>query len=188
MLRFFCTFTSSFYNMKITSKILIILLLAAGLFTSSCREKITYPPVPYIEYVSFTKIPTTNGIDSKGTLKFSFTDGDGDIGLSESDTLYPFNTGSIYYYDLFIKYYRKHHGIFLADSLEFTNNCRIPIVTPDGENKSIKGNIEVILFINNPKPIPIPTYDTICYDVTLVDRALNMSNTIRTPDIIVKKK
>ena len=183
MLRFFCTFTSSFYGMKFTSKILFILLLAVGLFTSSCREKITYPPVPFIEFVSFDKIQTQSGIDSKGILKFSFTDGDGDIGLSASDTLYPFNPGNQYYYDIFITYYEKQLGDYVAVTLPMTNNSRIPVLTPDGENKSIKGTIEVELFVNNPAS----TYDTIAYDVSIVDRALNMSNKFRTPDIIINK-
>jgi hypothetical protein len=169
--------------MKITSKILIILLLVAGLFTSSCREKITYPPVPYIEYVSFTKILNTTAVDSKGILKFSFTDGDGDIGLSEADTLYPFNVGSPYYYDLFITYYEKQNGDYVEVVLPFPNNSRIPIVTPEGENKSIKGTIDVELFINNYDS----PYDTIAYDISIVDRALNMSNKIRTPDIVINK-
>jgi hypothetical protein len=171
--------------MKIRSNILLIFLCSAtaGLLYSSCRKQVVYPPVPYIEYVSFTKIQTTTSIDSKGILKISFTDGDGDIGLSESDTLYPFNPGSQYYYDLFITYYEKQHGNYVAVTLPMTNNSRIPVVTPDGENKSIKGTIEVELFINNPAS----TYDTIAYDVSIVDRALNMSNKIRTPDIIIHK-
>jgi len=74
---------------------------------------------------------------------------------------------------------------FFSGFTSMTNNSRIPVITPNGQNKSIKGDIEVILFINNPKPNV--QYDTICFDVSIVDRALNMSNTIRTPEIIVKK-
>lgn len=171
--------------MKTRPNILIILLctVTAGLLYSSCRKQVVYPVVPFIEYVSFVKIENPNGIDSKGILKFSFTDGDGDIGLSESDTLYPFNPGSPYYYDLFITYYEKQHGDYVPVTLPMTNNSRIPVVTPDGGNKSIKGTIEVELFVNNPTT----TYDTIAYDVSIVDRALNLSNKIRTPDIIINK-
>lgn len=169
--------------MKILSKILLILVFSISAFLFSCREPVKYPVIPYIEYIDFVKIPTTNGIDDKGILKFSFTDGDGDIGLGPSDTLYPFDPGSQWYYNLFITYYEKQNGNYVAVVLPMTNNSRIPVITPDGENKSIKGDIEVELFINNPTS----PYDTICFDVQIADRALNVSNTIRTPDIIINK-
>ncbi len=172
--------------MKIISNILLIIFFAGVFFQTSCKKPETYPIIPHIDFVSFTKIANNENIDDKGILKISFTDGDGDIGLSADDTFPPYNPGSIFYYDLFIKYYRKHNGVFLADSLPMTNNSRIPVVTPDGQNKSIKGDIEVQLFINNP--VPPTAYDTICFDVCIADRALHLSDTIRTPEIIVKKK
>jgi hypothetical protein len=169
--------------MKTSPKILLILVFLVAVCLFSCKEKIKYPVIPYIEYVSFSKIATTSGIDDKGILKFSFTDGDGDIGLAPEDTLYPFDPGSQWYYDLFVIYYEKQKGDYVPVELPLTINSRIPVITPDGENKSIKGDIEVELFINNP----ISSYDTICFDVQIADRALNVSNTIRTPDIIVNK-
>lgn len=169
--------------MKTLSKILLILVFSISAFLFSCREKVKYPVIPFIEYADFTKIPTTNNIDDKGILKFSFTDGDGDIGLAPADTLFPFDPGSQWYYNLFIIYYEKQNGIYVAVDLPMTNNSRIPVITPEGENKSIKGDIEVELFINNPTS----SYDTICFDVQIADRALNLSNTIRTPDIVIQK-
>lgn len=169
--------------MKTRSNILLIILFAGIIFYTSCREKEKYPPVPHIEYLDFTKISNVQGIDEKGILKFSFTDGDGDIGLTESDTFPPFNPGSIFYYNLFIASYKKKNGVFIQDS---SSNGRIPVITPSGQNKSIKGNIEVELFINNPQP-PFTNYDTIYFEASIADRLQNISNIIRTPDIIVKK-
>ena len=169
--------------MKTLSKILLILVFLLSVILFSCKKKEQYPVIPHIEYIDFTKIPTANNIDDKGTLKFSFTDGDGDIGLDPSDTLAPYNPGSPWYFDLFITYYEKQKGNYVAVVLPMENNSRIPVITPEGVNKSIKGDIEVELFINNP----ISSYDTICYNVQIADRALNLSNTIRTPDIIINK-
>jgi hypothetical protein len=171
--------------MKIISKILFILFFAGVFSQYSCQKPVTYPTTPIIAYSNFTKVATDDNIDEQGILEFTFTDGDGDIGLAASDTLPPYNMGSKYYYDLFVKYYRKHNGVFLADSLKITDNARIPVITPSGKNKAIKGTVDVLLFINNPLTGEI--YDTICFDVTMVDRALHMSNTIRTPGIIVKE-
>jgi hypothetical protein len=169
--------------MKFKSNILIILVFIGILSYFSCKKPEQYPPVPHIEYVNFLKIQDLQGIDQKGILTFSFTDGDGDIGLAPSDTFAPYNPGSQYYYDLFVTYYEKQHGDYVAVVLPMTNNLRIPVVTPTGQNKSIKGDIDVEMFVNNPTS----PYDTIAYDVSIVDRALNMSNIIRTPDIIIHK-
>ena len=173
--------------MKSRSNILLIILFVAGtIIYSSCKKPEQYPVIPAIAFVDFTKIDNGTGVDQKGILKFSFTDGDGDLGLSEADTLPPFNFGGPNYNDLFITYYEKQNGEYVAVPLPdstMTNDSRIPTVTPDGENKSIKGNIEVELFINNP----ISTHDTIAYDVYIVDRALNKSNVFRTPDIVIHK-
>ena len=171
--------------MKIITNILLIIFFAGVIFLTSCKKPETYPIVPHIDFSSFTKLQNAEGVDEKGILELSFTDGDGDIGLSPDDSLPPFNKGSIYYYDFFIKYYRKQKGVFVADT-SVHNNSRLPLVTPNGSNKAIKGTIDIDLFINNPIP-PANKYDTICYDVYIVDRALNQSNTIRTPDIIVKE-
>jgi len=169
--------------MKFQSKLLIILVVTGIMAIFSCKKPVQYPPVPHIEYVSFLKQQDSQGIDQKGVLTFSFTDGDGDIGLAPADTFAPFNPESEYYYDLFVTYYEKQHGAYVPVVLPMTNNLRIPVVTPTGQNKSIKGNIDVELFINNPTS----SYDTIAYDVSIVDRALNLSNKIRTPDIIIHK-
>jgi len=169
--------------MKTKSNILHIILFVSMVFCFSCKEREQYPVIPFIENPTVIKIPNISGVDEKGILKFSFTDGDGNIGLTESDTFPPFNPGSTFYYNLFIKYYEKQHGQYVEVVLPMTNNSRIPVITPNGENKSIKGDIEVELFINNY----VSSYDTIVFDVSIADRAQNISNTIRTPDVIIKK-
>ena len=67
--------------MKLFSKISLISILIAILFSVSCSKREEFPDIPYIEYKSFVKIRNSQDIDEKGILEFSFTDGDGDIGL-----------------------------------------------------------------------------------------------------------
>ncbi len=164
-------------------KIVTILAFAVLAGLSSCIQFQNYPIEPHIKFVSFTKIPTTSGVDDKGTLLFSFTDGDGDLGLDDTQTDPPYDTASIYYYNIFIRYYEKQNGEYNEVVLTPSNNGRYPNLTPDGSKKGIQGNIAVDLYINNPFSI----YDTIRYEVYIVDRALNHSDTITTPDIIVNK-
>ncbi len=181
--------------MKFVSKLKYIVLISilAGLI--GCAEKEEFPVIPYIQFKSFDKYINELGLEDKGKLTIYFTDGDGDIGLAQGDTLSPFNPGSKYYYNFFIKYLEKIDGefeeIFITyyntETQQFdtiTHNARIPPLTTNLVNKGIKGDIEITLDIYNYIQ---PINDTIAFDVFIVDRALRQSNVIRTPDIIVKK-
>lgn len=168
-------------------KFYIILIVAVFLVAFiSCNDEDVYPETPEIEYNSFVKIfnPST-GLYDRGVLKFSFTDGDGDIGLEQGETEPPYD------YNLFIDYYELQFGdtvkVYITqyndstlqyDTLNF--NARIPMLTPDGSNKSIKGDIEDTLFMYNYQG----DFDTIMFDAYIVDRALNKSNRIVTPLIL----
>jgi len=166
-------------------KILLFFIISLWLF-SACKSHEQYPTVPVIEFLKFTKSATSSGIDEKGTLKISFIDGEGDIGLREEDTIYPFDKGSIYYYDFFIKYFEKQNGVYkevIIDS-NLTFNSRIPYVTTSNKNPNLRGEIELELFINNY----FSKFDTIRFEAQICDRALNMSNSITTPDIIISKQ
>ena len=112
-----------------------------------------------------------------------FQDGDGDIGLNESDTLAAFNKDSIYHYNFFINYFEKQNGEYVEVELPISNNARIPRLS-DAVPESIEGDISIDLYINNIKS----KYDTIRFECYIVDRELHHSNTITTPDIVVKKK
>ena len=176
--------------MKIQSSGILILL--ALLFITSCKRYEDYPPEPSIEYLDMTLLRDEQGIDQRGVLKFSFSDGDGNIGLYDSDTLPPYD------YNLFVRYFEKQNGTFREIFLITENyindttieydtasfNGRIPILTPAGKNKAISGEIEDTLFVNNP----LSAFDTIMFEVYIQDRDLNKSNTIQTPPIVIKKR
>ena len=162
---------------------LLLLVLAALIMLPACIKREEFPIEPYIEFVSFTKVQNTTGVDDKAIMTIYFTDGDGDLGLRDEDTLAPYNPDGDFYYNFLITYLEKENGVYDTVSLPFTNNSRIPLVNPDLVDKPIKGEIEIELFINNP----LSAVDTIAFDVQIIDRALHKSNIIRTPDLFVKK-
>ena len=177
--------------MKYTTKILILLLIVGSVLLS-CRKFEEFPDIPAITYNSFTVLmnPIT-GITERGVLKFSYTDGDGDLGLDSKDTLFPYDKNGEYYYNLIIKYYEKQNGVFLevpllawnTDSSYFdtlTFNSRFPVLTPLIGNLAIKGMFEDTLFIYNP----LSQFDTIKFKAHIIDRALNKSNEIETGEIV----
>lgn len=164
-------------------KVFTYLLLFAIALLGSCTKTEEYPIEPLIEFENFYKIANNFGVDEKGVLVISFTDGDGDIGLETWDTLPPYNYNGQYYYNIIIDYYEKRNGVWELIELPLTNNARIPYVDADLPEKGIRGNIEVELYINNV----LSPYDTIKFSTYIYDRALNQSNRIETPEIVIDK-
>ena len=152
-----------------TYQLLYILSLTLVLL-SSCLKKETASPIPLIAFKNFLANKDT------ADLYISFTDGDGDIGLTQNDTIAPNN------YNFYISYIEKQKGVWVKRVLPFDFNYRIPIVNTSSKKKTIKGEIKIAI-----KPYyydPFSKFDTIKYEIYIVDRALNKSNVITTPEII----
>lgn len=165
-------------NNQLKYSLLLLILVFFG-----CKKSNEYPEVPIIKFEEFRKNQTATGKDDVGVMVISFTDGDGDIGFHEKDTLSPYHKKGDYYYNFIIKYFERQKGVYKEIILPFSNNARITYLTPEGKNKVLSGNIAMDLFINNPKS----NYDTIRFEAFIYDRALHKSNVITTPDIIVNK-
>ncbi len=170
--------------MKTLTRILILLTTVSTLLFS-CLEKQEYPVIPALEYIGFTKLmhPVLE-YDSIGILLLSYTDGDGDLGLSRPDTSS---------YNFFVSYYRMENGELKPgtrfnpttgeiDTIYFNN--RFYQLAPDDYAGWIKGEIEdTIRPLYDPRSTK--TQDTILFKIYMVDRAGNQSNTVETPLIIV---
>ncbi|MCF6171926.1 MAG: hypothetical protein L3J31_05105 [Bacteroidales bacterium] len=174
------------------TKIVFILLTVGVMGFVACNKFEKFPIEPVIKYDKFVLLSNpTNGITERGVLQFSYTDGDGDLGLSDKDTEPPFNFGGEYYYNLIINYFEKQNGKFVEvplltwnpDSLRYDTlsfNGRFPVLTPETGNLSIKGIFQDTLFIYNP----LSEFDTIKFSAYIIDRALHKSNMIETGEII----
>lgn len=158
---------------------------------TQCQKLPDFPDEPSIRYEGFNQLRDVNGKDSAGILRLYFTDGNGDIGLAPKDTFPPFNRGSKYYYNFYISLFEKQDGAWTrilfppltpgGDTI--TNNSRIPDLRGSQGERAMEGSIEISLFTANP----FSSYDTIRYEVSIVDRALNQSNMITTPAIVLIK-
>lgn len=131
--------------------------------------------------------------DTALTMKISFTDGDGDIGLPD-DTMPPYNPHGKFYYNYIISYMEKKGGqwkyylLFNPETSQYDTvnfNSRIPWLTPEAGNKAIKGEIELHMTILRPVEA---NYDTVRFDAFIYDRALHKSNVIRTPETVIKRR
>ncbi|MFY0644416.1 MAG: hypothetical protein JXR19_08100 [Bacteroidia bacterium] len=167
---------------KITCMFFILTFMACG------KEEAGFGPVPTITFEKIEVEQGESGTDSVVHITFGFTDGDGDIGLGDTDTIPPFDRQSAYWQNVPVKIYHKVNGSFEELLNPLTNEPfdlpseRVPRITPEGKNKAISGNITIHISANplNTQPAEVK------YEIKLLDRALNVSNTVVTPSVLLK--
>ena len=145
-------------------------LVMAGL--TSCLEGSQFPDEPEIEFISAVFTDSMDLLGNQvflGIITIGFTDGDGDIGIRQGDT-----TKNMFVYQVGID-----NGQNQAPS---DLSYGIPFITPSGQNKNIKGEIDVDVNIPSPLSNPYP-YDSVFFEIYIEDRSKNQSNVITTPII-----
>ncbi len=155
--------------------ILVSLITSIGLF--SCLDPVVYPAEPIIEFKEFLTYPDS------ARLNIDFTDGDGNVGLDQSDTTGNFcPTDCYYHYNLFLEYYEKQNGEWVHLPIDYTDPSQIPFyyrvprVDPTGQNPALVGEISLEM----PVYFSPSEFDTCKFEILLVDRSLNHSNTVET--------
>ena len=144
------------------------------LMASSCEKQEDFPIIPAIE-MSEKQI-----YENPTEIIIKFTDGDGDIGLDESDTEPPYDFDTVnfnkYYYNLLMYYYEKQGDEWVYVELAVPYFYRVPNITPTGQNKTLNGEIKV-----NLPTLPNNRPDSVRLEIELIDRALHESNLLTTP-------
>lgn len=159
----------------------VILIISAVVLIGSCKPIESLPDEPAIEFRAFTLFDTIDilGNPAKaGRLNFYFEDGDGDLGL-DAPGIPGYDPSS----NLFFRLYRKNGNSFeLAGPTDplYPSEYRIPFLEPGGQNKILRGTIDVTLiyFLYN-------TTDTLYYDFWIRDRGGHDSNTATTCILIL---
>lgn len=157
--------------MQTAIMLLLLCLLCA------CAKLETYPETPHVRFVSFTYVDTTDILGNRtlnGTLRFEFSDGDGDIGF---DTMSNEKQNTI-----FMHKFRKDSGRFAEVDLPAAMEYYVPKITASTNNQSVVGEMAV-KDLNEYYPV---SHDTIFYTFFIVDRAGHQSNTDSTNIIIVE--
>ena len=129
--------------------------------------------------MEFRKYQLKDSVDALGNiakiceLHLYFTDGDGDIGLFDEDTIAPFD------YNLFVNYFETQNDSLQQINVSPPFHIRIPNLTPSGQNKSLKVNLKYDM------DLTYRNSDTIKFELKLFDRALNESDWVGTGLIIL---
>jgi len=149
-----------------------ILILTLGI--AGCKKPETFPPEPVIKFKEFRQEASGGAV-----LIFSFTDGDGDVGLDNGDTLAPFDKGSLFHYNLWCDYYEYQNEewkkIELPEDAAFF--YRVPKVEPTGQNPALNGELELKMPFYYDPSSPFEQFE---FRFRLADRSLNVSNEERT--------
>ena len=156
----------------------LFLPLAFIIALLSCRKESVFSEIPFVEYRSHEFLFDSNiGLDLLA-LTLYFTDGDGDIGLNDGDTLPPFDRSTRFFNNLWVELYVVKNAEII-DTFNFDG--RIPNLTPAGQNKTLEGEIEYRLTIGGFAP-----GDSVLIGFQLVDRARNVSEKGFTPYIEIE--
>lgn len=168
-----------------------VILLCFLFLMVSCQEKVEYPVEPKITYEGLAYLMDADStLTGEVILSIGYTDGDGDLGLDDADTLYPFGPTDPRYYNLIIDYLRWDGSQFVETPLLSWNqltqhydtisfNARFKRLVFNDEVKPISGTIEYKMTVFNP----LSPNDTIKLRAHLIDRALHESNTVETEKI-----
>ena len=163
-----------------------------ALATVACQKPVEYPVEPKIAYEGFTYLFNADSTFSgEGVISFSYTDGDGDLGLDDSDTLSPFGFNDAHYYNMVVDYLKCVNGEFVKTPLlswnaqtqtydTVTFNARFKRLRDSEEPKAISGKMDYTLTVQNP----FSPNDTVKFEIRILDRALHESNVIQTEAII----
>ena len=143
-----------------------------------CINAPKYPIEPVIKYGGMTRYTMKQGdfrTDSLSVI-FTFTDGDGDLGMEDS------------------------MSIFLIDTRDNNDNIKykIPFIPEAGASKGISGEVRFTLFstcciFQDPFVPPCTSnenepLDTVVYKLFIRDRAGNISNEIELDPIVLDCK
>jgi len=161
-----------------------ILIITVLLNCLSCQKIESLPEIPSISFKSFILKDTIDALGNEegkiGELTFNFEDGDGDIGLKQPDSQSVDSSNFNLFFTLFCKIDSEFIEVSEND-LETLLNYRIPYIEKEGQNKSLKGEIQVDFYYY----YLTFEYDTIKYSFYIVDRALHKSNIETTPEITI---
>ncbi len=165
-------------------KLFVVLLVVATL--SACVKAPSYPIIPAIEFKSVSSSLIKSGFSD--TITFTFTDGDGDIGVTPSaaDSC---DQCSLKHGDSTCLHLNGFN-VFLIDSRD---TCVGIFASPDvdfpGQYNAISGEVIVIAAVDSKKCFAVPTpgcpKDTVVYTIILRDKANHFSNQIKTTPIVV---
>ncbi|MFN3488648.1 MAG: hypothetical protein ACK4YV_05925 [Emticicia sp.] len=161
-----------------------IILAAIGSLVG-CYKEVSFDEKPAIEFRSLKKeIRIDQFAGSKKDsviLTIKFQDGDGDLGLNEKEKTTAELKNDFNY---IIRIFRKKRGVFTEYVPDVPYSGYFPRLKTDGKIGPIEGTLDYS--IDFPHPFT-PIKDSLKFQVTIKDRAGNISNTTESEVIVLNE-
>lgn len=180
-------------------KYTFLLLFGISLTLSACFSPPDFANAPAIDFKSIEGVRTTDPLGNAQdsiTVTITFKDGDGDLGIASNDTFPPYqalttnDAGDIisnyFHHNYHLKVKRFKNG--QTEDVAFLDGGGIkgrfgPMV---GESGPIEGELNFgRYFLVGNGNRTFNNFDTIFFEINIVDRALNISNTIESEAIVL---
>ena len=157
-----------------------IFLFGLVLILTSCKDRKSLSPVPFLEYRSHMLVsqdvdPTSFPFDYADVTLY-FTDGDGNLGQDKDFTGIKCCDTCDFYCNLFVDVWSKVDGVW---DEKYTYNARVDDLTPTSQDPSLEGEILYKVTLANRFS------DTVRLDFQIFDRDLQSSDLVSTPEIYV---
>lgn len=172
-------------------------ILFIGLFfLTGCFSEPDYPTTPKIEFVRLQNLESKARANTDSVVvTLFFQDGDGDLGLTSTDTLPPFSernsdgTVNRFRNNFFAEVERLNEdGEFepvTFSSQNFNLDSRFPILNTLDKETALEGNLRYSLILFATSFSPVQRGDVLRYKISIADRKLHESNFIVTDPMTV---
>ncbi|WP_338791040.1 hypothetical protein V9L05_23140 (plasmid) [Bernardetia sp. Wsw4-3y2] len=178
-----------FFNSQFST--LNSVLFIGLLCLTGCFAEPDYPNTPQITFVNLENLQSKARANTDSVIiTLFFQDGDGDLGLSSSDTLPPFSErnpdGSVnlFRHNFFADVERlNENGEFepvTFASQNFNLNSRFPVLNTLDKETALEGDLRYSINVIYTSFSPVEKGDVLRYRISIADRNLNVSNVIVT--------
>ncbi|CAH0997145.1 hypothetical protein EMA8858_03282 [Emticicia aquatica] len=161
------------------------IILAAIASLAGCYKETTFDVKPAIEFKTLRKeirLDQFSGSKKDSViLTIKFQDGDGDLGLNEKEKAAAELKSD---YNYIIRLFRKKKGVFQEFVPDVPYSGYFPRLKSDGKVGPIEGSIDYS--VDFPHPFT-PVKDSLKFQITIKDRAGNVSNTAESSLIILNE-
>ncbi len=178
-------------NAKVARPVGMAAILAVGLSLSGCLKTDEFPVEPILTFKSMEQTyeeildPSPDPVYRHFIyVTIGFTDGDGDIGLDEGDTLAPFGQGEAHNFNTMCEFEKRVNGTWTGSDWSIPG--RIKRISPSGQNPTLNGEIRWKLGPRESLGLPIAVGDTVRVSMWLEDRSLNRSNTVTSEGFVLQ--
>lgn len=159
------------------------LILFLSPFLAGCFDTPDYPDKPEIEYDDISRdivvAQATGGYKDSVVVSVKFKDGDGDLGLSQQEI----TDGAPY--NFIVKQFRRVNGEYVEYEPLESLSGHFQVLSNDDEAGPLEGVIHYtgIQIYHTFYPY---AKDTVKFEISIKDRAGNISNTISTDSVILR--